>query len=113
MKLTREQAIDWSIELWEFCALTGKRKEDWPRWKDFGGLDEDNAAVEVDCECFLCEYGEGQRGWDKCRVCPYNEKFGWCVSDGQPFCLWFEAKQTRTRKKYAALFLEQLKALKK
>ena len=35
MKLTREEAIDKSIELWEWCAETGEHKNDWPSWEKY------------------------------------------------------------------------------
>ena len=104
MKLTRERAIDGSIELWEWLAETGKRKEDWPRWEEFDG---------VDSHCFLCEYQEQEDPCgDNCDDCPLTtEETDGCYDTY--YLNWCQAKSTRGRKKYAALFLEQLKELKK
>ena len=70
MKLTRTEAIDYSIELWEWLAETGKHKEDWPKWDKFG---------RVDSECFLCEYDTYNHAVLKAKkddcICPYNDKF--------------------------------------
>lgn len=107
MKLTKEQAIDYSIELWEWLAETGKYKEDWPEWGKFG---------KVDSHCFLCGYDTYSQAMlkdeaDDC-ICPYNDKFGGCADEDTPFQLWCSAETIKERKKYAKLFLEQLRSLK-
>lgn len=107
MKLTKEQAIDYSIELWEWLAKTGKQKEEWSRWKEFG---------EIDCDCFLCEYNGkkcNKAGHRICTKCPYYEAYNYCTTRGAPFEEWMWAGTKRSRKECAKLFLEQLKELKK
>ena len=103
MKLTREQAIDLSIELWEWCAKTGKQKHRWFKWKEFG---------VIEGHCFLCEYQEQEApNGTNCTNCPFMEKSDSCYDTY--FADWCKAKNVEERKKYAALFLEQLKELKK
>ena len=97
MKLTRKKAIVLCIELWEWLALTGKEKEEWSEWEKYGDIQD---------LCFFCEYVQGKNG---CMSCPSYKKFGYC-SDGV-YTKWANAKTPRTRKKYAKLFLGQLKTL--
>jgi len=107
MKLTKEQAIDYSIELWEFLAKTGKEKEEWEGWEkysEYGGLTGEWS------DCFLCEYDGQERGY--CDDCPYYLKFGDCDDNDTPFRKWYIAETPKTRKKYAKLFLKQLYQIK-
>ncbi len=105
MKLTREQAIDLSIELWEWLAETGGFKHQWSGWEKYG---------DSDPGCFLCDYQEQKDSSDRgCGDCPYFQKFGRCLKDKSPYDKWDNASTPQTRKKYAKLFLEQLKELKK
>ena len=102
MKLTRQEAIDKSIELWEWLKETGKKKDDYA-WKG-----EDVASL-----CYLCEYAGYSPTDGNCSRCPYhklNQKRCW--ESGTNYYKWEIAETPRTRKKYAALFLEELKALK-
>ncbi len=103
MKLTEKRAIELSIELWAWLAESGKEKWAWPRWEEYG-VAEGN--------CFLCEYDAQSE--DDCSVCPLWIKFGdgGCLSGDCYFNKWDIAKTSRTRKKSAKLFLEQLKELK-
>ncbi len=106
MKLTKKQAIDLSIELWECLAKTGNgSKASWPRWKEFGSIDAD---------CFLCEYNGKKHdsyGVRICTRCPYYKNYGHCWERESPFMMW-GGDDKKANKKYAALFLEQLKELK-
>lgn len=104
MKLTKKKAIAITIELWAWLAETGdENKEDWPSWKKYG---------EMDCDCPLCEYSKQWSGNRlSCRYCPYKEQFYGCLKPENPFKRWCDAKTARTRKKYATLFLEQLRQL--
>ena len=107
MKLTKEQAIQYSIEQWEWLAKTGRDKRDWPRRGEFG---------EIDADCFLCEYNGKKRdtmGWRICTKCPYYEVYNYCTERTAPFKKWLFSYSKQTRKEYAKLFLEQLKELKK
>ena len=102
MKLSRKKAIELCIELWEWLAKTGKFKGEWPEWKKYG---------EVDGYCWFCEYVE-QRGGG-CMFCPLMKKLGFGC--GQIDCFyskWEDAETPQTRKKYAKLFLEQIKKCK-
>ncbi len=113
MKLTKKRSITLSIELWEWCAETGKYKEEWPGWEKYGGGDG---------YCFLCEYSKEQRKKMKagsvCGYCPYYKKFNGCLWARPglplpPFGEWNNARTPKDRKKYAKLFLAQLKELLK
>lgn len=90
MKLTKKKAIEISIELWTWLAKTGRKyKSDWPRWKEYGRMQDDCAL----CECFI-----------DCDICPID-----CYETY--FCEWDGAKNKNERKKYAKLFLKQLEQL--
>lgn len=99
MRLTREQAIDRSIELWEWLAESGELKHAWSGWDKYG---------DTHADCFLCEYANGY-----CNKCPYFKQFGDCTDAGKPYEKWDYVLMPFYRKKYAKLFLEQLKGLKK
>ena len=107
MELTKEQAIDKSIELWEFLAKTGDGKGNWSRWGEFKLMGSNF--------CFLCEYdvnlGSLEVTNDGCPHCPYFQKFGSC--ENGVYAGWQDAVTRINRKKYAKLFLEQLKELKR
>jgi len=105
--MTEREAIDKTIELWVFLAETGKMKEDWPGWKEYGGIDDFGECAKIKNLCFLCELTTVI-----CERCPYAKKFGDCVEDNSVWGKWCLASQVRTRKKYAALFLEQMKQLR-
>ena len=100
MRLTKKKAIEISIELWEWLAETGKRKGCWDGWDKYG---------RMTAGCALCEYDK-QHG-DSCESCPYYECYEDCEEAGKPYNLWHYARTRQTRKKYAKLFLEQLRGL--
>ena len=103
MKLTRKKAIELSIELWEWLAETGAMmKLYWPKWKEYG---------YANCDCFLCEYGFRKKHSDTCLNCPLKRCLGYSCY-GTAYGEWEDARTEKDRKKYAKLFLEQLKALK-
>jgi len=96
MRLSRKKAIELCIELWTWLAKTGREKEDWPRWKIYGDY--------VVNDCWFCEYSK-EVG---CSRCPLEKKFS--LTCGSTFYgNWTRARFPRTRKKYAKLFLEQIK----
>lgn len=108
MKLTKKKAIQISIELWTWLAETGAaHKWRWQGWRKYGYMHAD---------CPLCEYVNPLGGG--CASCPYYQKFGHCYTllTGNKglktsFDKWCNARKVETRKKYAALFLQQLKEL--
>lgn len=111
MKLTEKKAIKISIELWEWLAETGKHKHEWQGWEKYGRMSNN---------CPLCQYRQvkgGEYSID-CSVCPYYQTFGRCYTregdDTQCATLyekWDSSESPKTRKKYASLFLAQLKQL--
>lgn len=105
--LTEAKAIDLTIELWAWLAETGKEKEDWPSWEGYGGLDEKGDCKEVESLCFLCKFADRT-----CSSCPYYKKFDLCYNMNAPFSKWEGATTSKTRKKYAKMFLEQMNQLK-
>lgn len=119
MRLTRKKSIELCIELWAWLAKTGKRKEEWPEWDKYENLMSGNY-------CWFCEYteyrasvnGEGITWRLPCeKYCPWHKKHGTC----QPFAnnrgklnnyeKWERAETLKDRKKYARLFLKQIKEL--
>ncbi len=93
MRLTKKKAFDISIELWQWLAEDGsRRKSQWPGWGKYG---------KNSWECALCLYYD-TRG--SCKACPISS----CITDFA-FGDWEKALTVPDRKKYAGLFLEQLK----
>lgn len=106
MRLTLELAKKICLELWTFCAETGEGKEDWPGWETYAHYGYFPAL------CPFCRYDEEMNAEEymgACEYCPIEAEFGDCSETY--YQAWLEAKQKRTRKKYARLFLEQLKEL--
>lgn len=103
MRLTRKTAIEKCKELWKWCAETGGEKHDWPGWKKLRGDEAHHSTY-----CWFCMYVEQKRG--SCEVCPYNQKYGFCLDSC--YGEWAAAATTSTRKKYAKLFYNQIKTLK-
>ena len=103
MKLSRKKAIKLCIELWTWLAKTGKHKEDWLGWRKYG---------YICCDCWFCEYDEQRSPTDKCQKCIFPGKGGIRCEDIKSYAKWEEAKTPRTRKKYAKLFLAQIKKCK-
>lgn len=109
MKLTRKKAIELCVELWEWLAITGGKKKDWPEWKKYDGAMNN---------CWFCEYQEQQVKRYKprneckngfCRYCPLTKIKINCLDADCFYIQWDSAKMPRTRKKYAKLFLEQIR----
>ena len=105
MKLTERQAIEKSIELWEWLAETGEDKDDWLGWKRNGG----KYSGHISGDCFLCEYTKRL----SCTECPYNLHYKYvCQWDNTPYANWEGSYgNIGQRKRYAQQFLIQLKAL--
>ena len=115
MRLTRKkQIIKLCIELWTWLAKTGKMKSQWPEWEKYP------FAKEYPY-CWFCYFdnntlaGRPRKGGGGCVFCPYYKKYGHCNSfkTEPPFYKWNNVTTPRTRKKYAKLFLEQIKALQR
>ena len=116
MKLTRKKAIELCIALWEWLAKTGKKKENWPEWEKYD---------EIKNNCWFCEhliYQQKRNGEYPTKILPcskyciYYKKYGCCqtLDDGEDKTIydkWDEAKTPEDRKKYAKLFLEQIKSI--
>lgn len=120
MRLSRKKAIELCIELWTWLAETGaKHKSQWPEWSKYlkYNIPRNSGTYH---ECWLCEYAyqvkrrKPESINDKCEYCLYNKKYGLCCAIGEfhYFKEWDNAKQSRTRKKYAKLFLGQIKKCK-
>ena len=100
MRLTRKKAIKLCIEAWTICAKTGCKKSELPEKHRI-----------INCECWFCEYDDQKSPVYKCLKCPLpgNEDLR---CEDMYYGKWIEAKQIHTRKKYAKLFLEQIKKIK-
>jgi len=106
MKLTKEAAVDITIELWTYLAETGKQKMDWDGWGKYG---------EMKNYCPLCEYtaqhGKSCATGKSCTICPFVIRHGkHCLSN--PYRDWDYAITVSARKKYANEFLNLLKQIK-
>ena len=112
MRLSRKKAIKLCIELWTWLAKTGKKKVEWPEWEKYKAY---NKPIDshTTYDCWFCEYGYQRNTMsDRCKSCPYNRKYGHCFNPESYYDLWEEAKTPLIRKKYAKLFLEQIKKCK-
>ena len=102
MRLTKKLMWQIVIELWEWLAEDGsRRKMGWPGWEKYG---------DMRAHCPLCEYGfRNLKRYDRlvCGRCPI-----WNCSEDFAFGRWTRAKTKTDRKKYAGLFLEQLKEVR-
>jgi hypothetical protein len=110
MRLTRKKAIELCIELWEWLAETGGFKEGWPKWNEYG---------EISCYCWFCEYDKQRMkvnglldvdSPEYCLKCPLGGKASECYRVG--YRIWESAINPLARKKYAKLFLKQIKTLR-
>ncbi len=108
MKLTRKKAIELCIEMWTWLAETGKRKFEYPFPEEqlkYAGNDYPEA------HCWFCEYCLQHKD-DNCKGCPLGGDPNDPECDKLAYDKWDEAQTPRTRKKYAKLFLGQIKSLR-
>ena len=107
MKLTEKEYMDICIELWERMKAGAKYKSTWVGWEKYGEMLND---------CPLCEYVGEEKGWfmkKGCEKCPLEwGYFGCCGNIISQFRNWADADNIAARKKYAGLFLEQLKEIR-
>jgi len=102
MRLTRKKAIALCIEMWTIHAETGCTKDELPE-KHQG----------INCDCWFCEYDDQKSPNLKCVKCIFPfEGGGLMCEDIISYQKWEDAKTPRTRKKYAKLFLGQIKKCK-
>lgn len=125
MRLTKKKAIKITIELWTWLATTGSEdKGSWPGWRKYGRMFR---------SCPLCEYGNQRKQARKrykkfnplnvCRACPFFIQYGRCIkcyggtimwaAGPSYYGKWNRSGTTKTRKKYAKLFLNQIKELQR
>ena len=105
MRLTKKKAMEICIELWTYLEETGNLKGYWPEWEKYGPM-----AMN----CPLCEYN--RRHHSKNNVgcnCPLAQSpFKGCTQPPCQYNGWSDARNTTQNKKYAGLFLKQLKEIK-
>jgi len=116
--LSRRRAIELCIELWAWLAKTGKRKEEWPEWDKWDDCYGDRAKND----CWFCHYENQQhlrydpccnKEGEICYYCPFSKHFKFdCIRKGSFYRNWCRARTRKTRKKYAKLFLKQIKEIK-
>ena len=94
MKLTKKQSLENTFEKWEWLALTGKRKEDWPEREKYG---------KILFDCFLCEYDINQDPKFVCLTCPIAKKFGHCYHTYFPD--WANAQTPKTLRNSSLFFI--------
>jgi hypothetical protein len=111
MRLSRKKAIELCIEAWTIHAETGCTKDELPE-----------KHQEINNSCWFCEYGDRQEKRyastntkkSCCNYCPLWKIFkpDGCYDKNCYYLRWSRAKTSRTRKKYAGLFLAQIKELR-
>ena len=99
--MTLKEAVEKSIELWEWLAETGKDKDEWFEMK---GIYEDDRP---DVGCYLCEVAD-----EFCAVGDMQCPLKFCTFHDTPFNRWWASttKTKPTRRKYAQQVVDQLKA---
>jgi len=109
MRLSRKKAIQLCIELWTWLAKTGKLKSQWPGWRQYD---------LILSNCWFCEYNWNQQQHTNertpfCRYCPYFKAYKERCDDSLNgnYVKWENAETPHDRKKYAKLFLEQIKTI--
>ena len=99
MELTRKKAIALCIEAWTIHAETGCKKSE---------LQEKHRGIYN--RCWFCEYSN-QKDDSLCDSCPLpGDTYVRC--NDFYFNNWKEAETIEDRKKYAKLFLAQIRSLK-
>ena len=81
MKLTKNETLEYSIELWKWLVENPKAdKSDWSKWEFNGG-----GILEIESDCFCCEYSRSEIQDDEteinsmCKIhCPVGVEFGYC-----------------------------------
>ena len=116
MRLTRKKAIELCIELWTKLAKTGsKYKSRAIRWTDYITRKEANESEY----CWLCIYNNRKarkpQSTSECSfACPYYQVYDFYARrTDTPYNKWYSANTRSDRKKYAKLFLEQIKSIAK
>ena len=86
-RMSGEEALDKTIEMWEWIADNGSRRKDaWPGWD--GILDAGN----VEALCLLCDKYREMSSVKSCAKCPYYQTFGHkCFERTEPFSMWKDA----------------------
>lgn len=93
MKITRREALEIHVELWDWLAETGcEDKLLWPGWGTYGDM-------RNSCPC--CEYSQGN-----CKICPMKDFWETCLLIESDFYLWNKADSKEERKKYARRIAE-------
>lgn len=76
--ISKAKAKEVCLELWKWCAETGKYKTEWPGWEDYPEYKY--------ASCPFCSYArraERRGGYIKptCSFCPYVQRFGYDCMD--------------------------------
>lgn len=111
--MTEREAVEKSLELWEWLAETGANKMSWPKRNEF---------TPPGYDCFLCDYIASTPhviGWIDCKKCPLVDTWGgvdtncrgyYCEYNPlSPYKAWRESDTCEDRKKYATIVVEGLK----
>lgn len=95
-----QTAISNTVEQWTPLAETGEIK---------------SFLLGILHSCYLCQYAyekSGGKDWpERCKVCPYYKKYGYCNNSGSIFMQWHFSKKKDDRQRHAAAFLAQVKTL--
>lgn len=103
--MTRDESIEATIEVWEDLAKTGKEKSPY-------------LMMEYHNGCPLCQFTRTSYGKPSLTIgacvekCPYARRFGYtCMEPVSPYRKWDGAHDKVDRKKYAKMFLKQLRLI--
>ena len=99
-----KEALNETIPMWERLAQTGGTKREYFEYKGIRGED-----IPI-CGCYLCEISKGCFRCPLWREYPITNGYGGCHRTY--YSEWEYAQTTEARKKYAGLFVQQLKDLR-
>ena len=101
MKLSKRQAIQYCMEMWEILARTGG----WDKGVAYKELRRKNPKLpsSIYGYCFACEYDETHKVRYCDNTCILTDVWEGrsCDDHGTPYDRWERVKTSRTRKKYA------------
>ena len=109
-KITADEALSITLELWQHLAKTGdSMKGDWEGWKR-----HDLVGCRLDCA--LCQYAVKDEHYPaNCDICPYHMYYGKGCLDTEggrtPLDRWYKATSKRSRMYWARQCVKQIEAI--
>ena len=110
MELTKTQAIELTIEVWEKLAKSGDKHK------------SELVPSGILHRCYLCGYADqlahievsGTHIYpsDRCIRCPWHKYMGHCEDDNSPYDKWADSSYPYRRRIWATHCLERLYAIR-